>query len=520
MKMLERLNIMTFSEIKTVTIKEPELLFGGSFPSIDPKTGISLYSPYSIAKNSIKIGIIGDKTTIEQTKSILERIKSPIKGPDRNPTWTPNFPGFSLSHPFKCEIITNDKWYQTITSKEIESLESVPKVEQRIARGVEIFMNYLSIISEREEAPDIVICAPPKELMKLCISDKDNRTRGRKKKSAAEKKYMVSEDQRSIFDFMPEEYKKERERYLISISADNFHHLLKAQAMKFDLLTQFILPDTLETITTKERRPGQKGLQNDATFAWNFAVALLYKSGGRLWRPTAFSAETCFVGISFFKAKEVYGGGMGTSLAQVFTPEGEGLVIRGERFPWSRGPSPHLGEDASERLLKAAIDLFTKQTGGRAPTRVVIHKSSKFADSEVKGFKKAIGNIPRFDFVAILDRARKIRLFREGYHPVLRGTMITLPDKSWLLYTNGYIPFMKLYPGPHVPRPLEIIQHIGDTLPEKISEEILVLTKLNWNNADFASNQPITLQFSRQVGRILREMPSESTPKNKYMYYM
>ena len=512
---------MTFSEIKTTIISEPELLFGGSFPSIDPKTGISLYSPYSITKNSIKVGIIGDKTTIEQTKSILERIKTPVEGPDKNPTWTPDFPGFSSSHPFHCEIITDDKWYQTIATKEIEALDKIPQVEERIASGVEIFISYLSNIAEREEIPDIVICAPPKELMKLCISDKDTRTRGRARKSSAEKKHhLVSEDQRTMFEYMPEEYRKERERYLISISADNFHHLLKAQAMKFDLLTQFMLPGTLETITAKERVAGQKGLQDNATFAWNLAVALLYKSGGRLWRPASFNTDTCFVGISFFKAKEVYGGGMGVSLAQVFTPEGEGLVIRGERFPWTRGRSPHLREDAAEKLLKSAINLFTKQTGGREPIRVVIHKSSKFEDLEISGFKKAIGEIPRFDFVAILNRSRNIRLFREGYHAVLRGTMITLPDKSWLLYTNGYIPFMKLYPGPHVPRPLEIVQHIGDTLPEKLSKEILTLTKLNWNNADFASNQPITLQFSRQVGRILREMPSESTPKNKYMYYM
>ena len=511
---------MTFSEVNAVTISEPDLLFGGSFPFIDPKTGISLYGPYSVAKNSIRVGIIGNKTTIEQTKTILRRIRSPIKGSDKNPAWTPDFPGFSSSHPFKCEIITNNKWYQTITMKEIDELDGIQRVEERIAKGVEIFINYLSNIAEREEAPDIVICAPPKELMKLCISDKDARTRGRRKKSSAERRHTVSEGQHTMFDYMSEEYKKERDRYLISISADNFHHLLKAQAMKFDLLTQFILPDTLESITAKERKPGQKGLQEDAMFSWNIAVALLYKSGGRLWRPASFSSDTCFVGISFFKTKEVYGGGMGTSLAQVFTPEGEGLVIRGERLRWTRGVAPHLIEDAAERLLKASIELFTKQTGGRAPSRVVIHKSSKFFDDEVNGFKKAIGDIPRFDFVAILDRARKIRLFREGYHPVLRGTMVTLPDKSWLLYTNGYIPFMKLYPGPHVPRPLEIVQHIGDTLPEQISQEILTLTKLNWNNADFASNRPITLQFSRQVGKILREMPSELTLKNKYMYYM
>lgn len=511
---------MTFDEETTITIPEPELLFSGSYPCIDPKTGISLYGPYSITKDSIRIGIIGDKTTIQQTKIILERIKDPIEGSSKYPTWIPDFPGLSSAHPFKCKIITNDKWYQTIAKKEIDALENIAKVEERITKGVDIFMSYLSNIVEREETPDIMICAPPKELMKLCISKKDMRTRGRPKKSNAERKRPIPNDQHTMFDYMPEQYKIEREKYLISISADNFHHLLKAQAMKFDLLTQFILPDTLEAITKKEITTDQKGLQHDATFAWNLAVALLYKSGGRLWRPTHISSDTCFIGISFFKTKEVYGGGMGTSLAQVFTPEGEGLVIKGKKFPWIRGTSPHLSKIAAEKLLKDALDLFTKQTGGRSPTRVVIHKSSKFEDAETTGFKKAIGDIQRFDFITILDRARKIRLFREGYNPVLRGTMITLPDKSWLLYTAGYTPFMKLYSGPHVPRPLEIIQHIGDTLPDQISKEILILTKLNWNNADFSSNNPITLQFSRQVGKILREIPSELTLKNKYMYYM
>ena len=510
---------MTFSEVRAVHIQEPELLFGGSFPSIDPKTGISLYGPYSIAKHSIRVGIIGNKTTIEQAKAILERIKLPIEGSGKTPTWIPDFPGFSSAHPFKCEIITSNNWHQVTTTREIEALETIVKVEERIAKGVEVFMKHLSNIDEREETPDIVICAPPKELMKLCISDSDTKTKGRRRMSDAEKKHPPpGEDQQTMFDYMPEEYKKERERYLISIGADNFHHLLKAQAMKFNFLTQFILPDTLEAITTG--KPSQKGLQDDATFAWNLAVALLYKSNGRLWKTSSLAADTCFVGISFFKAKEAYGGGVGTSLAQVFTPEGDGLVMRGERFPWPLRRSPHLEEEAAERLLSTAIKLFTKQTGGRAPTRVVIHKSSKFEDAEVSGFKKAVGNIPRFDFVAILNKAKRIRLFREGYHPVLRGTMITLPDKSWLLYTSGYIPFMKIYPGPHVPRPLEIVQHIGDTLPEQISQEILALTKLNWNNADFANNRPITLQFSQKVGSILKEVPSESTPKNKYMYYM
>ena len=512
---------LTFSEVRAVIIKEPELLFGGSFPSVDPKTGISLYGPYSVQKNSVRIGIVGDKTTIRQTRTILERIQRPIDGSDKYPTWIPNFPGFSSVHPFKCKIDSNSSWHQIIPMREIEALEKIVRVEERIATGVEIFINYLSNIDEREEAPDIVICAPPKEMMDLCITKNDFRTRGRRKKSVAEKKHPPPDiDQHTIFDYMPEEYQKEMERRLIRIGADNFHHLLKAQAMKFNFRTQFILPKTLEAITKNNRQTSQQGLQDDATFSWNLAVALLYKSNARLWKPSLITPNTCFIGISFFRAKEAYGGGVGTSLAQVFTPDGDGLVLRGEKFLWPRSGSPHLEETAAEKLLHEAMKLYARQTSGRMPTRIVIHKSSKFDNDEIRGFKKAIPSVPSFDFVAIETRARRIRLFRTGYYPVLRGTMIMLPDNSWLLYTRGYIPFLRLYPGSHVPRPLEIIQHIGDTLPEQISQEILALTKLNWNNADFAGSKPITLQFSTQVGQILKEIPFQSTPKNKYMYYM
>ena len=152
--------------------------------------------------------------------------------------------------------------------------------------------------------------------------------------------------------------------------------------------------------------------------------------------------------------------------------------------------------------------------------QVVIHKSSKFLEEEQEGFKEALTEVPIYDFIAISQESKRIRFFREGYNPVLRGTMIKLLDKSWILYTKGYVPYMKVYPGPHVPRPLEIMRHIGQTQPETISEEILLLTKINWNNADFSSIEPMTLQFSRQVGKILRELPPGKEPQSKYLYYM
>ena len=78
--------------------------------------------------------------------------------------------------------------------------------------------------------------------------------------------------------------------------------------------------------------------------------------------------------------------------------------------------------------------------------------------------------------------------------------MVKMPDKSMLLYTSGYIPYLEVYPGPRVPSSLEILEYFGDTTMDVIGKEILALTKLNWNNAKVSKKAPITIAFSRRVG--------------------
>ena len=73
----------------------------------------------------------------------------------------------------------------------------------------------------------------------------------------------------------------------------------------------------------------------------------------------------------------------------------------------------------------------------------------------------------------------------------------------------------------HVPSPLELTDHVGDTHHSQIMREILALTKMTWNSARMYGLMPITLRFSRLVGDILREFPiGEGDPSPKYKYYM
>jgi hypothetical protein len=71
-----------------------------------------------------------------------------------------------------------------------------------------------------------------------------------------------------------------------------------------------------------------------------------------------------------------------------------------------------------------------------------------------------------------------------------------------------------------VPRPIEVVQHFGDSSWDVVLREILALTKMNWNTADFSCAEPITLAFSRRVGHVLAEVPPGQKVRPEYRFYM
>ncbi len=499
-------------------IQEPSLTFRGENPAPDPKLGISLYGPYSKTPSQVKVGIIGDSTTVEQVERLLRLCSRPIEAPAKYPLWTQDFPGMTREGPFGCELVVNPQWSRTLRTQDVSELDSVRGLSNRIGRAVDLFCAEIGKLKEREESPAVFVCAPPRQMMDLCLSTQGDFKGGRGRKASADvdtrRPIERSPNQKSLAAFFPE-IREIEEAFLQRIAGDNFHHFLKAKAMMLQAPTQFIRPYTLDKLFGVDK--GR--LQDSATVAWNLAVGLYYKAGGRPWKLAAIPAGTCFVGISFYKEKEVFGGGIGTSLAQVFTPEGEGLILRGERFAWPKGKEPHLTHDAAKRLIERVVKAYQQQTES-IPARVVVHKSSAFNDEERRGLKAGLGSVPRHDFVTLLERSKRIKLFRAGDNPPLRGTVVSLPDESRLVYTRGYIPLLRVYPGARVPRPLEVLFDEVDTPRGDLCREILALTRLNWNSADFAGMQPMTLQFSREVGKILREVPPGAAPETRYLYYM
>lgn len=210
---------------------------------------------------------------------------------------------------------------------------------------------------------------------------------------------------------------------------------------------------------------------------------------------------------------------MKSSVAQVFTHTGEGLVLRGSRAIIDEiTRSPHLSEKGAFQLMVNVLEEYQKQMR-QLPRRLVVHKTSRYRTEELQGFEKASERIELKDFLAI--ETRGVRFMRKkGIYPPLRGTVIQIGATDFLLYTKGYSHYLETYPGLRVPTPIEIVEHYGEASRENICQEIFALTKMNWNSADFCIRNPITLEYASEVGKILAYVPEEVIPRPEYRFYM
>ena len=266
--------------------------------------------------------------------------------------------------------------------------------------------------------------------------------------------------------------------------------------------------------------PSQYGKQDLSLIAWNFSVALLYKANELPWKYFEFPIDTCFVGISFHREYDDNDEAViRASIAQIFLSDGDNIILKGKTFRWDDPKkSPHMSEEYSHKLFDNILNKYYEHWG-HYPSRVVVQKSSEYWEEETRGINDALIEVPKVDLISITDT--DARFYRLGDNTLVRGTYINLLGKHYL-YSVGYIPCLQLYPGAFIPKPLEIKFHQISSTKEKICSEILALSRLDWNNIDYSTREPVTIRFSRRVGQILSESRALNMQKipDKYRYYM
>ena len=488
--------------MKAWHIKEPSLEFGTG-THIDVRFGIAQHCPFDVAQvtapTNIRVGLLGSARSIEELTAWLERMAGGVPGKvSRRVNFHPPFPGFSEDTCFGAQLVTDQRWTGVLTQAEVDELIAEP-LSKVVPSSVDLFIRRGEDMLG-ESSLDVLICAPPGDLMARLDE-------------AVSKALVTSDD--GIDEGADDEEAEGEDRA-------PFHDLLKAQGMRLGVPLQMVRPPTYGGQAKRtDARPRGMALQDEATRAWNFFTALYYKAGGIPWRlvrdPALFAS--CYAGISFFKSLD--GERVLTSVAQVFNERGEGIIVRGAAAQKTEvDRQPHLSGDDAHELISAAISTY-RQEHRHTPARLVVHKTSNYATEERDGVLRAANeqNIELVDLVAV-DRSFT-RLFRAGTNPPLRGTVLDLSSQKAILYLRGSVGFFEMYPGMYVPRPLEMTVAQAESTKQMLATEMLALSKLNWNNTQFDGGEPITVRAARQVGDILKCVPSNSEVLQRgFRFYM
>ena len=394
---------------------EPELAFADELTHIDPKIGIPASGPWSRDQAnhpaSVTTGFIGTAECIDKARAWLSRAAEGVDGGEEHHP----FCGFQLAGPFASQLRTNGPEAK-ITASEIRDL-TADKL-----RKLDGFNQLLGLIDDRfaqlaslNAPPTIVFITLPADIVKRYGA--------------------VHQTKQGVETVW------------------NLRAAIKARAMQRGLRTQLLRQETIES----DLESHTSELDHPADLAWNLFTAIYFKAGGFPWAPVGIPEGTCHLGVTFFRP---YGerSAMRTSVAQAFAENGDAFVLRGNPFEWE-GKWPHLPAEEASRLIADVINRYT-QTMKRPPRRLVVHKQSRLFPEELAGFQDALVGY-EYDLVSLAP-STGVRLMRHADYPPPRGACLDVGDRRYL-YTTGYVPSLGRYPHGHVPTPVQITDHVGDS---------------------------------------------------------
>lgn len=479
--------------MNTYLVDEPELQFAEG-DHVCPMAGISSFGVYDAGmkrddyrRDSIRVGAVGTSDGLETLSEWFGRCKRGIDAPLKpQPLLFPGFPGFSKNTGFRTELIHNEGLTRDIPKSQMDKA-LVPLIHnKRVDQLAELYLQEIKYLAEQRPV-DVIVCITPDEYKDVLIDTEDENS--------------------------PDE--EDEDVPLDDARRHNFRRVLKAKAIHLRRPLQL----TWEASLTKS----PEGKQNDATRAWNFMTALYYKAGVSIpWKleDKPDRPRTCFVGLGFYESRDEER--LRTSMAQIFDEMGRSVILRGTPIQNEEDKDdrrPFLGEEQAHDLLLEALEEY-EGVVNHPPARMVIHKTSAYREGEIRGLKEALNEngIHRRDFVNVQPSG--IRLYRDGQYPPYRGTAVELEEDRHLLYSRGSVPYYGTYPGQYVPQPIEIRRADGSTSVRQLTEEVLALTKMNWNNTRFDGKMPVTLDCAKKVGEIMRHVDETENPDVSFRYYM
>ena len=284
----------------------------------------------------------------------------------------------------------------------------------------------------------------------------------------------------------------------------DLHDFVKAFCVQRGIATQFLRESTLRDPQT-------------CRVMWWLSLALYAKAMRTPWVLRGLNDGTAFVGLGFSLDRNApRGSHVLLGCSHIYNSRGEGMEYRLSKIenPIMRGKNPFMSQDDAARVGRTIQELYFTARGD-LPRRVVIHKQTPFIAEERAGLLDGLRGVNSVDLIEISTTPLRYVAskhlgngrFDEDQWPVKRGTVVKLDAYSALVWVHGLAaalnPGRKYFQGKRrIPSPLLIRRHVGDTELVTVAEEILALSKMDWNSFDMYQRFPATLQSSGEIARI------------------
>ncbi len=508
---------------KLIRLPESLLLFNYGQAMEDPRDGLTLFGPFDRGSlYGVRAGVVGTTSGVQRFRAWVFRIQSLVRTPQPRQS-RPPFPGF--------EAVFRIPWAQepllTLTVDEVELKRRLYQDDrhQRVFQTVDLYADaIIKAHKEEERKPDLWFVVIPDEVRKYCRPQSppvapalrvaatryfcaDSRSNAKQAKNLLDAPSLFAEDNEAA---RPYAYK------------EHFRNQLKAKLLPHMVPTQVVRESTLGPADARENEAARRTDEIlRSQIAWNISTTAFYKSGARPWKVSGIREGVAYIGL-VFKRRNATGASRSAACgAQMFLDSGDGVVFKGADGDWFDAETEeyHLTADAAQTLMSLAVQSYKDRHQGQPPKELFIHGQTRFNWKEWDGFCRAVDDRTKLVGVRIRDDKR-LKLFRDSDNPVLRGTAYISTDREAFLWTRGWVPRLRTYPGMEVPNPLGIEVCRGNAEIATVLADILALTKLNYNSCRYGDGKPITLKFADAVGEVLTTGETPSTVPLPFMYYI
>jgi hypothetical protein len=403
----------------------------------------------------LSIGLIGTYHLIDLAKEWFTAANSFIESEpsreletdfdkQRHKLLFPDFPGAPIA--FSKTLVLEPEFEGKLTLNEVVDLQRLQPEQYAVQLETLIQQRIASILGASERKPDVIAVLLTDEMYETChvIGNYHQKLRGQAEPEAELQLDLFSDLDKLTVDVDPK-------------SVEPLSHNFRSRLKKIAMNPEYSRP--VQIVREQTLRGGRT--QNYATRTWNLLTGMYYKSGEQPWILGGLDTKTCFLGISFFHKKTASHDLVLSSMSHLFANDFNSLVLRGEQVAYDYAlKAPVLTSDSARRIAERALEEF-ENARHSPPSRIVVHKTSRFNDQEIRGFQAAFSDARlAFDLVSIIKSP--VRLVRRGLYPVPRGTAIVLSDSEALLYTKGFVPELQTYPGSHIPAPFEVLLWSAD----------------------------------------------------------